>query len=369
MYIDENDNVVGGVAQVKFRLQTLESAKRLMREYAELEYYRQERSTNLGFEHLIGVNKRYLELKKEGLKAAKTDFSVLITGETGTGKEVFARAIHSSSMRAEKLLVCVNCAAIPPELLESELFGYEEGAFTGAKKGGKKGKFQVANGGTIFLDEIGDMPLHMQAKILRVLQDGEVDPIGSIKPEPVDIRVIAATKKNLSEMVAQGEFREDLYYRLNVINIELIPLRERPEDVSELANYFLYLLNQKYKQSVVLSSNARFFLSNYQWPGNVRELDNVIKAAYASCDGFTIETIDLPERITHTGSLIKTDNGSPKTLPEMMDEYESQIIKTTLRLTQGNCLQTAKVLGINRSSLYKKMERLKIRKHKEIIFE
>ena len=171
---DDADQVVAGVAQVKFRLQTLDSAKRLMSEYAELEFYREEYQNYSGnqysFEHIVGSGERFLETKRAGLKAAKTDFAVLLTGETGTGKEVFARAIHNNSPRSDKPMVSINCAAIPSELLESELFGYAEGAFTGAKKGGKKGKFQMANGGTLFLDEIGDMPLHMQAKILRVLQ-------------------------------------------------------------------------------------------------------------------------------------------------------------------------------------------------------
>ncbi len=228
---DDADQVVAGVAQVKFRLQTLDSAKRLMSEYAELEFYREEYQNYSGnqysFEHIVGSGERFLETKRAGLKAAKTDFAVLLTGETGTGKEVFARAIHNNSPRSDKPMVSINCAAIPSELLESELFGYAEGAFTGAKKGGKKGKFQMANGGTLFLDEIGDMPLHMQAKILRVLQEGEVEPVGGSGPEPVDVRILSATRKNLTEMIQRGEFREDLYYRLNVINIEMVPLRQR----------------------------------------------------------------------------------------------------------------------------------------------
>ena len=206
---DDADQVVAGVAQVKFRLQTLDSAKRLMSEYAELEFYREEYQNYSGnqysFEHIVGSGERFLETKRAGLKAAKTDFAVLLTGETGTGKEVFARAIHNNSPRSDKPMVSINCAAIPSELLESELFGYAEGAFTGAKKGGKKGKFQMANGGTLFLDEIGDMPLHMQAKILRVLQEGEVEPVGGSGPEPVDVRILSATRKNLTEMIQRGE--------------------------------------------------------------------------------------------------------------------------------------------------------------------
>ena len=202
---DENHNVIAGVAQVKFRLQTLDSAKKLMREYSEYEFYREEyrsrNSSQYSFDKIVGNSPRFAEVKKAGYKAAKTMFPVLLTGETGTGKEVFANAIHNNGERREKPMVSINCAAIPNELLESELFGYEEGAFTGAKKGGKKGKFELASGGTLFLDEIGDMPLGMQAKLLRVLQEKEIEKIGGYKPIPVDVRIIAATRKNLPQRI------------------------------------------------------------------------------------------------------------------------------------------------------------------------
>ena len=248
---NEEGEVIAGVAQVKFRLQTLDVAKKLMKDYVELEYYKEQYLNSkkyiCSFEKMVGKSKSFLEVKRIGIKASKTNFPVLITGKTGTGKEVFARAIHANSERAEKLMVSINCAAIPEDLLESELFGYEEGSFTGAKKGGKKGKFFIANGGTIFLDEIGDMPLSMQAKLLRVLQEKEIDPIGSTSSIPIDVRVIAATRKNLPEMIEKGEFREDLYYRLNVINIEMPPLCDRKEDILELAGFFLNKLNLEYK--------------------------------------------------------------------------------------------------------------------------
>jgi len=202
---DENHNVIAGVAQVKFRLQTLDSAKKLMREYSEYEFYREEyrsrNSSQYSFDKIVGNSPCFAEVKKAGYKAAKTMFPVLLTGETGTGKEVFANAIHNNGERREKPMVSINCAAIPNELLESELFGYEEGAFTGAKKGGKKGKFELASGGTLFLDEIGDMPLGMQAKLLRVLQEKEIEKIGGYKPIPVDVRIIAATRKNLPQRI------------------------------------------------------------------------------------------------------------------------------------------------------------------------
>lgn len=258
---DEADRVVAGVAQVKFRLQTLDSAKRLMSEYAELEFYKEEYhktgDCRISFDSVVGSTEAFLEKKRLGLKAARTDFPVLLTGETGTGKEVFARAIHNASSRAEKPMVSINCAAIPTELLESELFGYADGAFTGARKGGKPGKFQLANGGTLFLDEIGDMPMSMQAKILRALQEREVEPVGGSGPVSVDVRVISATRRNLPALIEAGEFREDLYYRLNVINIELPPLRCRRADILELANHFLARLNQEFQRSTVLSPLRR----------------------------------------------------------------------------------------------------------------
>ena len=248
---NEEGEVIAGVAQIKFRLQTLDVAKKLMKEYAELEYYKEEyinaAKENYCFDKIVGKSQSFLTVKKIGLKASKTNFPVLITGKTGTGKEVFARAIHTSGDRADKPMISINCAAIPEALLESELFGYEEGSFTGAKKGGKKGKFFIANGGTIFLDEIGDMPLPMQGKLLRVLQEKEIDPIGSVNSIPIDVRIIAATRKNLPEMIEKDLFREDLYYRLNVINIEMPSLSERKEDILELAGYFLTKLNLEYK--------------------------------------------------------------------------------------------------------------------------
>lgn len=261
----ENDNgeVVAGVAQVKFRLQSFDVAKKLMSEYMELQYYKEQFKDNCGFDKLIGENRDFIELKKTGVKASKTNFPVLLTGETGTGKEVFARAIHNNSSRSDKPMVSINCAAIPEELLESELFGYDEGAFTGAKKGGKKGKFLVANNGTIFLDEIGDMPLTMQAKLLRVLQESEIEPVGGLKTIKIDVRVISATRKNLSKMVEEGLFREDLYYRLNVINIHMMELKDRQDDILLLANYILNKLNVEYKELKVLSDKVKNCFINY----------------------------------------------------------------------------------------------------------
>ena len=361
---NEEGEVIAGVAQVKFRLQTLDVAKKLMKDYVELEYYKEQYLNSkkyiCSFEKMVGKSKSFLEVKRIGIKASKTNFPVLITGKTGTGKEVFARAIHANSERAEKLMVSINCAAIPEDLLESELFGYEEGSFTGAKKGGKKGKFFIANGGTIFLDEIGDMPLSMQAKLLRVLQEKEIDPIGSTSSIPIDVRVIAATRKNLPEMIEKGEFREDLYYRLNVINIEMPPLRVRKEDILELAGFFLNKLNLEYKTVTGFSKEVKKCLKEYSWPGNVRELDNVIKSAYAINDNFMIELKDLPSKMVENSQHI---SGTEETgLENLMENYEKNLIISFLKKNHWNCSEAANKMGIHRSVLYKKIKKYNIEK-------
>lgn len=363
---DETGAVVAGVAQVKFRLQTLDIAKKLMSEYAKLKYYEEEYKNYSGnrynFSDVVGSSSIFMEKKKEGMKAAKTNFTVLLTGETGTGKEVFAKAIHNSSNRADKPMISINCAAIPADLLESELFGYAEGAFTGAKRGGKKGKFIIANGGTIFLDEIGDMPITMQAKLLRVLQEKEVEPIGSLEAVPINVRVISATRKDLPKMVEEGTFREDLFYRLNVLNIHMIALRDRQDDILELANYFLNQLNVEYKQAKVLSKGVKKCFIHYPWAGNIRELDNVIKSAYAICDNFEIELTDLPTKMVSRHQISNTEQNNTKLLANMVDEYEKGIILDILRKNQWNCQIAAAELGIHRSIIYKKMKKHGIRK-------
>lgn len=367
---DENKNVIAGVAQVKFRLQTLDSAQKLMKEYSELEFYKEEYNkigmNQCSFDGIIGNSKNFLEIKKTALKASKNSFPVLLTGETGTGKEVFARAIHNNSDRKNKPMVSINCGAIPSELLESELFGYEEGAFTGAKKGGKKGKFLQADGGTIFLDEIGDMPLNMQVKILRVLQEKEVEKIGGADPVPVDIRVIAATRRDLTQMIKDGEFREDLYYRLNVINIEMLPLRERREDILTFANHFLNQINIEYKTSVALSNDVKLCFKDYSWPGNIRELNNIIKSAYASCDEFMIQLSDLPSKMVSHHRVNSFAGSDEKLLKHMVESYECSLIKEFLKKSNGNFQLAANELGIHRSLLYKKIDKYGIKIKKSV---
>lgn len=367
---DENNQIIAAVAQMKFTSQTLDFAGRVIREQGELELYKEHYNSSIAqsysMDRIIGDNKEFLNVKRLALKAAKTVFPVLITGETGTGKEVLANAIHNDSKRSGKPMVSINCAAIPSELLESELFGYEEGAFTGAKKGGKKGKFQLADGGTIFLDEIGDMPLNMQAKLLRVLQEKEVERIGSYSPVPVDIRVLAATRKNLPEMIDAGEFREDLFYRLSVINIEMPPLRKRRDDILTFANYFLNKLNIQYKTAIVFSKDVKHCFANYSWPGNIRELDNVIKSAYASCENYIIQLTDLPSKMVskHRANTIMKSEG--EALSQIIDDFEASVIKETLKNNNWNCKIAAQELGINRSLIYKKMKRLGIKIKKTI---
>ena len=358
---DDADQVVAGVAQVKFRLQTLDSAKRLMSEYAELEFYREEYQNYSGnqysFEHIVGSGERFLETKRAGLKAAKTDFAVLLTGETGTGKEVFARAIHNNSPRSDKPMVSINCAAIPSELLESELFGYEDGAFTGARRRGKAGFFELANEGTLFLDEIGELDLDLQVKLLRVIQEGEVTRIGGTKTLHVDVRIIAATNRDLWQQVQEGKFRQDLYYRLNVINIEVPPLRERRDDVIPLAVHFIEKYNQKYSKHKELSMELGKILRSLDWLGNIRELENLIENMVVLVQRDVLYPEDLPPRYRQSGAEVSacqvTVHGIMP-LKEAIQQVESQLLchaqekYTTTR-------EIAKVLGVDQSTVSRKM--------------
>ncbi|HHY90067.1 MAG TPA: sigma 54-interacting transcriptional regulator, partial [Clostridiales bacterium] len=257
--------------------------------------------------------------------------------------------------RASGPFIKVNCAAIPSELLESELFGYEEGAFTGAKKGGKIGKFELANGGSIFLDEIGDMPLNMQAKLLRVLQDKEIERVGGTKSIPLDVRIIAATNRDLEKMIEQGKYREDLYYRLNVVSINIPPLRERPEDLEPLVQYLLAKISKEVGNYVTqISPQAMKYLESYSWPGNIRELGNVLERAINLVDyGKEIQVNHLPRNIRK--SEINMKSRGNRGLKEILEEVEKEVILEYLKKTGGNRTETAKALNISRSSLYEKL--------------
>lgn len=360
---DEDGRLIGAAAHMKFRQRAMDTAKEIAE--LELKYYKEAYQNNIsgfgGFQGLIGKDPKLLELKRLGIQAAKTDFPVLITGETGTGKEVFAKAIHLESERRDGPFIAINCGAIPDNLLESELFGYEEGAFTGAKRGGKPGKFQLANGGTLFLDEIGDMPFPLQVKLLRVLQDAQVERVGGESPIHVDVRIVAATRHDLQTMMKAGTFREDLYYRLAVINIEMIPLRDRPMDILLHANCYLSELNRKYRTSIILSDRVKKCLRAYSWPGNVRELQNVLAGAYASCDKVIIDLENLPIKVSSpsrgTGMEPELQGGR---LSDAVSAYEAKMIRNSLQRNGQNVRAAAEELGIERSFLYRKMKRLNI---------
>ncbi len=304
----------------------------------------------------VGDSPKMREALRIGQKVAQSDSTVFLYGESGTGKEIMARMIHDLSNRREKLMISVNCAAIPEHLVESELFGYEEGAFTGAKKNGSIGKFELAHQSTIFLDEIGDMPLHVQTKLLRVLQEQQVERIGGKKPIPIDIRVICATNKNLAEMVAEGTFREDLYYRLNIIPIVLPPLRERKKDIPALVSYYLEYYHQKLGKTMLdFSQQAMQAMIQYDWPGNVRELKNIVEYLVNIVDGDFVDITDLPEHIM----LSTADGKQMRTLDEMMADYEkrvlSRMIPKNASLEEKN--QIADLLQISQATLYRKLKK------------
>jgi transcriptional regulator with PAS, ATPase and Fis domain len=308
------------------------------------------------FWDILGVSKAIEEAKAISVQAAKTKSTVLITGETGTGKELFAQAIHNQSERRDRPFVAINCGAIPRELLESELFGYAEGAFTGALKSGRPGKFELANGGTVFLDEIGDMPSDMQVKLLRVLQSGEISRIGDHKPLSLDVRIIAATHVDLKNEIKCGNFREDLFYRLNVIPLRIPPLRERGDDIILLAQQILSRCRQSLgKPSIILTKEAETTLLNYRWPGNVRELENIIERAVNLTDRNHIGHDDL--NLSNSNIDIDFKNAGDRSL---LEHAERQVIDVVMKKKSFNVAKAAKLLGISRPTLYKKIKKYKI---------
>ncbi len=314
---------------------------------------------------IIGSSKEINEVYSVIQRVAKTDSTVLVLGESGTGKELIAKTIHYSSERANRPFVHVNCAAIPAALLESELFGHEKGAFTGAFTA-RAGRFELANSGTVFLDEIGDMPPVLQVKILRVLQEKCFERIGGHRTINVDVRIIAATNSNLEAAVAEGRFREDLYYRLNVIPITIPPLRMRASDIPELCNYFL----QKYavkmgRKGLNITKSAMDYLQRYHWPGNVRELENLIERLFVLKQDDTITPQDLPDKIRNKDVLdipeIARDDSNPFVsgidLNSAVQEYEKRLILHALELHEGVQVRAAKYLNIKRTTLIEKMKR------------
>lgn len=290
-------------------------------------------------------------IKNLTLKVAKTNATVLIQGESGVGKELFAQGIHEASARSNEAFIPINCGAIPEALFESEFFGYEKGSFTGADKNGKAGKVEKANGGTLFLDEVGMLPLDMQVKLLRVLQEREVSRIGGHSPIKVDIRIVAATNSDLEEMVRKGQFREDLYYRLNVVTLKIPPLRERVEDIPVLMENFLHEFTfNHHKEPPVISEKALELCVNYDWPGNIRELRNVVERMVILIDGPSIKPEDLRYIMPRISE--ETKQGG---LAQEKNQLEKERIAQALLETYGNKSAAAKLLGISRVSLYKKI--------------
>lgn len=327
---------------------------------------------SLQFDDLIGNAPAMRSVIAMGERGAQANIPILITGESGVGKEVIARAIQGASQRAGQPFVTVNCGAIPENLVESILFGHEKGSFTGANAK-HLGKFQEAHTGTLFLDEIGELPLDMQVKLLRVLQEGEVDPIGSKRPTPVDVRIISATNRNLDDQVAEGRFREDLYYRLNVFPIEVPSLRERREDIGALTEHFIQRFNAQERMKVSgLSQDAIDILRNYDWPGNVRQLENAVFRAMILSDGQTLKPHDFPQISGQAPNLDFADNLSALTAatsinkggvsvvdPEghlrRLEDIERDLIQFAIDTYSGHMSEVARRLGIGRSTLYRKV--------------
>ncbi|AZU59976.1 MULTISPECIES: sigma-54 interaction domain-containing protein [Bacillaceae] len=328
-------------------------------ELQELKMYFNQNNYDDPFSKIKGRNQSMQLLIDDTRKIAQTDAAILISGESGVGKELFAQAIHEKSLRNDKPLIAINCGAIPDALFESELFGYEEGAYTGAIKGGKPGKMELANGGTLFLDEVGELPLEMQVKLLRSLQDQEIFRIGGVTPKKVSVRVIAATNRNLEKMVSEGTFRADLYYRLNVFSVHIPPLRERKDDIPYLIHDFLREFSYKYnKPNLTIHNEATNKLKHYQWQGNIRELRNIIERLVVLEDQNLITENDIYRVIPN---LKKDSSPSIKikefSLTDEKDQLEKMRIIDTLQNSYGNKSMTAKKLGITRATLYKKLRK------------
>jgi len=335
---DQDGKVVGGVET--FRDMTL------------VEELRKELEGRYRCEDIISRNHRMLEMFRIVPHIAESDCTVLIEGESGTGKELLARAIHNLSPRKDKPFVAVSCGALPDTLLESELFGYKAGAFTDAKKD-KPGRFAMAEGGTLFLDEIGDVSSAMQVRLLRVLQERTYEPLGAVASAKADVRIIAATNKKLSDLVEQKRFRDDLYYRINVMKLELPPLRDRKEDIPLLVDHFIARFNRLHGKNISCVTNEVLAsLLAYDYPGNVRELENIIEHCFVLCQGEIIERRHLPASVCPPEGLEPSATGQIKTLKQM----ESVLIIEALRRNKGNQAAAAKDLGIDKSTLYRKLK-------------
>jgi len=360
--IQKEGRVIAVFGQVMFK--DVKDVSKLAAELSLLEskvkLYEEElvnlRSTRYTLDSIIGKSESIKSLKKEALRAASNQYPVLISGDSGTGKELFAQAVHHASARKLYPFVRINCAAIPRDLLESELFGYETGAFTGAKSGGKPGKFELAHQGTVFLDEIGDLPLEMQPKLLRAIEDNEFERVGGTRIIRSKFRVIAATNHDLEKMLADGRFRKDLFYRLNVIPIHILPLRKRKADIIPIATYLLKQMAQEANiPPINLGREAEKALKNYEWQGNVRELSNVLERTLSALEGDIIHLQDLPFYL-HRSRNRKIENNR-SSLKDVQAKTEKEAIRYALKETRNNKAKAAKILGIHRTLLYKKMKK------------
>lgn len=373
MPIYHNGELVGAMAKSLFwdAFSAKSLINKIMQMRDELAVYKEEvrrfHSARYTFADLVGNSLVMQKVKFIAQKVSRSSSTVLISGETGTGKEVLANAIHNASPRYRQPFIRINCAALPSNLLEAELFGYEEGAFTGAKKGGKPGKFELANRGTIFLDEIGDMPWDMQSKLLTFLQEREFERVGGTRPIKVDVRVICATNVDLEKAVEEGRFRRDLYYRINVVNLVLPPLRERLEDIPALVAYFIQKTNEKLGTKVknVLPYTLDV-LCEYDWPGNVRELENAIERAVHVAD-MNEEEYLKPEHFSHILRKIRKADPTKQALPlaDILAAVERDVIVEALKRNKGNKVAAANELGLHLSVLYRKISKYNIEKEQK----
>lgn len=307
---------------------------------------------------IVAYSDKMEKILSTALRVAESKATVLLRGESGTGKEVLAKAIHYSSQRKEKPFVAVNCAALNENLLESELFGHEKGAFTGADKQ-RRGRFEIADGGTLFLDEIGDLPLSTQVKLLRVLQEEQFERVGGTQTIDVDVRMITATNKNLEELIREGKFREDLYYRINVVSVIIPPLRERKEDIIHLINHFKEkYISETSKKNIEFSREATDILMKYNYPGNIRELENIVHHSIVLSRGDIISTDDLPLKLSEFDlNEIALESNENSTLPEQVELLEKKLVINTLKKTNNNQLRASKILGISERNLRYRLEK------------
>ncbi|WHY99715.1 sigma-54 interaction domain-containing protein [Peribacillus simplex] len=360
--IIENNEIIGAIGTIMFR--DLDDWNKMNSHIKEIltkhNFYRNEIDVTNGVKYslhnLIGTSQEIQQLKERVKRLARGDISVLIRGESGTGKEIIAHSIHQLSGRSDKPLVKINCSSIPEHLLESELFGYEEGAFTGAKKGGKIGKFQFADGGTVFLDEIGDMPQQMQVKLLRVLQEKEFEPVGSLYPKKLNVRVIAATNRPLEKLVEEKLFREDLFYRINAVQLFVPPLRDRIEDIPILVDYFFKKITARIGKRVTsIHPEVISLIEQYNWPGNIRELENVIDAGVLLSNEEVMGKDALPDYLK-----LHNVNMKELSLKDCVEKTEKKEIEKALRRFKFDKKRVAEALGIGNSTLYDKIRKYKI---------